>query len=128
MYKAKKAFVPQSDDIEARLKQSIVGLVDKTEYKKIRERVEQNMEPTKPKRDAKDKGKQVRLSFADQELEVDEHPIKKTKKEKNMKIDCRESIDKWRTKQEKVKEESIDIQYSFWNTTSFNFIKANYAK
>ncbi|KAI8094074.1 FAM50A protein [Thamnidium elegans] len=137
-------FVKTKTDIESQLKSSTIGLTELKDYRKIRENLEEQQKreaastaPLSDEKKRKKKKKQpLKLSFAgddDEEEEEEEEEIvpKKRKMLKDPTIDTsflpdrereeRERIEReelrkeWILKQEEIKNELINITYSFWD-------------
>ncbi|KAI8990162.1 FAM50A protein [Pilobolus umbonatus] len=138
-------FVTTKTDIESQLKSSTIGLTELKDYRKIKENLEeqQKREAAKTaligddKRKKKKKKQVLKLSFADEEVdhsEEEETVQKEPKKRKMLKdptidtsflpdrereekerIEREELRKEWLKKQEEIKNERIDITYSFWD-------------
>ncbi|GAA5862556.1 hypothetical protein JCM8547_002102 [Rhodosporidiobolus lusitaniae] len=149
-------FTSKTDDVQETLKKSTYGLVQLSDFKETREKLEEQArkeaagtaelkdDVAKPKKKKKDKGK-VKLSFNDdgdeeesfvpkknKKSDEDDGPVsKKAKLGKNPTVDThflpdreREEAErkerdelrkKWLKMQDDMKEESIEITYSYWD-------------
>ncbi|ORZ17240.1 FAM50A protein [Absidia repens] len=140
-------FASATTDIESQLKTSTIGLTELSDYRKIRENLEEQQKreaaktaPLGEEKKKKRKKKQVlKLSFAeDDEDDQEDQPnttvtIKKRKMAKDPTVNTsflpdrereeeerleRENLRKeWLLKQEALKNERIDITYSYWDGT-----------
>ncbi|KAI8093382.1 FAM50A protein [Halteromyces radiatus] len=141
-------FAAATTDIESQLKTSTIGLTELSDYRKIRENLEEKQKreaaktaPLGEEKKKKRKKKQVmKLSFADDDEHEDQEQLdiksdvpKKRKMAKDPSVDTsflpdrereyaerleRENLRKeWLEKQEMLKNEKIDITYSYWDGT-----------
>ncbi|KAJ1813641.1 alpha-1,6- mannosyltransferase [Coemansia sp. RSA 2599] len=157
-------FVAKQESVEARLKQSTIGLVQLSDFQRIKNELEeerqreaaqtlirkrpgqpdQQHDAKKKKSRAKRKGAQTKLSFSaeDEDDEDDggesggggaEKAVRVAGRKKNPAVDTsflpdkqrdeeearvREELrQKWLADQEKMKQEPVDITYSYWDGT-----------
>ncbi|SAL94966.1 hypothetical protein [Absidia glauca] len=142
-------FAASTTDIESQLKTSTIGLTELSDYRKIRENLEEQQKreaaktaPLGEEKKKKRKKKQVlKLSFAgddedeaqDEQLDTTAAVAKKKKMAKDPSVNTsflpdrereeeerreRENLRKeWLQKQEVLKNEKIDITYSYWDGT-----------
>lgn len=112
----RKEFVPQTQDLESKVKAQVIGLVDKSKYHKIKEESDKSLvvqfKQPPPLKSTK-KSDQKRLSFFDEE---DAGDVILSKKKSTFVQKSTPEI------QELGLESSIELKYSYWDTHAFKTV------